>query len=217
MNNLLYKELRLALHPTTIVFLLLGALILIPNYPYMVTFFYTCLSIFFMFQMSRENNDLFFTACLPVARRDVVKARCVAVMLMELAQIAVSALFLLLRQAVYPPDMANLAGLEPNAALFGFSFGLFALFNAIYLPWVYKTGDKVGVPFVVASIAVGVYIVGIEVVIQIVPQLKRALDTMNPGDLVYQLSILAIGIAVWAISMIGVCRCSQKRFERVNL
>ena len=47
MKALLQKELRLAMHPAALLFLALSALLIIPNYPYYVTFFYTTLGIFF--------------------------------------------------------------------------------------------------------------------------------------------------------------------------
>ena len=43
MKHLLYKEWRLAMHPTALLFLPLSAMLLIPNYPYYVIFFYTSL------------------------------------------------------------------------------------------------------------------------------------------------------------------------------
>ena len=43
MKTLLYKQLRLVCHPMTLVFCLFGGMILIPNYPYSVTFFYCLL------------------------------------------------------------------------------------------------------------------------------------------------------------------------------
>ena len=39
MNLLFKKEMRLAMHPASLGFLALSALLLVPNYPYYVTFF----------------------------------------------------------------------------------------------------------------------------------------------------------------------------------
>ena len=47
MKQLLQKELALTLHPTSVLFLALSALLLVPGYPYYITFFYTGLGIFF--------------------------------------------------------------------------------------------------------------------------------------------------------------------------
>ena len=46
MKNLMRKELLLAMHPASMLFLLLSAMLLIPNYPYYVICFYTCLGTF---------------------------------------------------------------------------------------------------------------------------------------------------------------------------
>ena len=58
MKSLLNKELRLAMHPAAWIFLALSALVLVPNYPYYITFFYTCLGIYFICLSGRENQDL---------------------------------------------------------------------------------------------------------------------------------------------------------------
>ena len=49
MKTLLYKQLKLVCHPMTPVFCLFGVMVLIPNYPYSVTFFYVTLGLFFTF------------------------------------------------------------------------------------------------------------------------------------------------------------------------
>lgn len=46
MTALLYKQLRLVCHPMTPVFCLFGIMVLIPNYPYTIIFFYVMLGLF---------------------------------------------------------------------------------------------------------------------------------------------------------------------------
>ena len=41
MNALLYKEWKLAKHPTVLIYLLFELMLLIPSYPYYVAFLYT--------------------------------------------------------------------------------------------------------------------------------------------------------------------------------
>ena len=48
MKALIKKEFKLALHPTVPLFWLLSAMLIIPNYPYYVAFFYTTLGLFFV-------------------------------------------------------------------------------------------------------------------------------------------------------------------------
>ena len=64
------KDLRLAAHPMMYVFALFGVMLIIPNYPYTVVFFYGLLGIFFTFLNGRENKDVYYCAVLPVTKRD---------------------------------------------------------------------------------------------------------------------------------------------------
>lgn len=66
MSKLLYKELRLAAHPNLYVFTLLGALVLVPAYPYGMVFMFGCLGPFITMNYCRETNDLYYSALLPI-------------------------------------------------------------------------------------------------------------------------------------------------------
>ena len=50
MKLLMKKEWKLTVTPVPLLFLLLSALVLVPSYPYYVTFFYNALGIFLMLQ-----------------------------------------------------------------------------------------------------------------------------------------------------------------------
>lgn len=58
MKLLMKKEWKLTVTPVPLLFLLLSALVLVPSYPYYVTFFYNALGIFLMLQAARENRDV---------------------------------------------------------------------------------------------------------------------------------------------------------------
>ena len=53
--TLLYKEMRLVAHPTSIVFAFLGCLVLVPSYPYSVIFMFGCLAPYITFLNARET------------------------------------------------------------------------------------------------------------------------------------------------------------------
>ena len=55
MKALQSKEWRLAMSPVPLLFLALSGLVLIPSYPYYVTFFYNALGIFLFFQSCRKT------------------------------------------------------------------------------------------------------------------------------------------------------------------
>jgi len=216
MANLLYKEFKLAVHPTTFIFLSFGMMLLIPSYPYYVAFIYTCLSIFFLFLSGRENKDVLYTVALPIRKRDVVKARVAAVALIELAQILVAVPFAIVSVRINP-NGSNLAGIEANVAFFGFVFLMFALFNIIFIPIFYKTAYRAGVAFLFAGVATALLVVALESLVWIPTPLRAYLDTTAAGMMVRQLPVLAGGIAVWVLTLLLAYRVAAGSFERVDV
>ncbi len=79
MMTLLHKEILLVAHPTSIVFALLGCLVLVPAYPYSVIFMFGCLAAYITFLNARETNDVWYTAVLPVTKRESVLGKCLLV------------------------------------------------------------------------------------------------------------------------------------------
>lgn len=82
--QLLYKELVLAAHPTHLVFACMGALVLVPAYPFSVIFMFGCLGPYITLQYGRETGDARFTALLPVARCDVVRGKFLLIACLQL-------------------------------------------------------------------------------------------------------------------------------------
>ncbi len=217
MKALMYKELKLALHPTTYLFMAIGAMLMIPSYPYYVAFVYTCLSIFFIFLSTRENKDIFFTASLPVRKSDVVKSRVFTVAIIELLQLAIGIPFAIIGIRINPNAAGNLVGIEANMAFFGLVLVMYAIFNAIYLPIFYKNTVKVGFPLIFAFIAVTIYVVAVEVAVQMIPFLKTHLDTTDPAMTMYQIPVLIAGMLIYALSLWLTYRISAANFEKVDL
>lgn len=137
MKLLMKKEWKLVVTPVPLLFLLLSALVLVPSYPYYVTFFYNALGIFLMLQAARENRDVYYMALLPVTKRDVVRARFSTVVTLQLLQIAACIPFMLIRRGY--AQINNPVGIEANLAFLGFGFVLMGLFNLTFLPMHYKT------------------------------------------------------------------------------
>ncbi len=217
MKNLMYKEIKLALPLTSYIFLAFCTMLLIPSYPYYVAFFYTCLSIFFIFQMGREAKDTYYTAMLPVRKRDVVKARCLTIAAVELVQIIISVPFAILTNKINPAG-SNQAGIEANVAFFGLVFVMFAVFNSIMIPKFYKDAYSIGASAVVSFTAVFVYIAVAETIAAYIPSPVRTfLDTNDPAMMLPHLPVLFGGIVIWALDMVLVYKCSAKRFEKVDL
>lgn len=217
MKQLLYKEWKLCAHPTMYLFPALAAMLLIPSYPYYVAFIYTALSVFFVFQTGRENDDVFFSATLPVRKRDIVKARCGLIAIVELLQVLVAIPFAILGAKINPNPGGNMAGIEANAAFFGLVLAMYALFNGLYLHVFYESGYKSGKALLIAGSSMFAFIGAAEILVQAVPSVKAVLDTWSPEGLPVRIAVLVAGIAVYALGMIATCRDAGDRFEKVDL
>lgn len=215
MSNLLYKEFKLCVHLTSFLFLPLAAMLLIPNYPYYVSFFYQTLAIFFLFLNGNTNNDVTFTTLLPIRKRDAVKARVMTVVILEAMQVLVSIPFTVLRNTLI--TAGNAAGMEANAALFGLALIMFGLFNLVFLPGFYKTAYRTGTPYLLACAAMTLFVVAAEVAVNLVPGWKAALDSVQPASLLPQLAVLAAGGVLFALLTWLSYNQSVKKFEQLDL
>lgn len=212
---LLRKELRLALHPTAPIFLALSAMLFIPNYPYLVAFFYTGLGVFFTCLSGRENQDVTYTLLLPVGKKDVVRARFLTVCLLELAQVLTAVPFAILRQTLI--SAPNAAGMDANIALFGFAFLLLGLFNLVFFHIYYKNVQKVGTAFLCACCVVFVFIGAAETCTHVLPFVRDVLDTPDPLHLSAKLLTLGAGVLLWLALTLMAYRRAGRDFIRQDL
>lgn len=215
MKALLYKEFRLVTHPTTVLFLLLSAMLLIPNYPLYVTFFYCTLGIFFAILSGRENQDIAYSVLLPVRKRDLVRARVLFAVNFELLQVLLAAVFCCLRVRLLGAQ--NAAGMDANLALFGLSFVLLGVFNFVFFTRYYRNPAKVGKAFAVSAVVVFLYIGVAETLSFVVPLFKNKLDTPDPQFLSAKLGVLIFGILVFVLLTAAACKISESRFEKLDV
>lgn len=215
MKNLLRKELRLALHPACPVFLLLSAMLLIPNYPYHVAFFYTALGIFFICLQGRENQDVFYTMLLPVGRRELVKGRFLMAVLLELCQFVLVIPCAILRQRMPLPP--NQVGLDANITLFASCLLMLGLFHVVFFGIYYRDVRKVGRAFVLGSLGMFLYMALVEVLCHVLPFARDVLDTPDPAFLPQKLGALALGaVAYLLLTWAAYCR-AVRNFSRQDL
>ena len=213
MMTLLYKEMRLAAHPTSIVFSFLGCLVLVPAYPYSVILMFGCLAPYITFLNARETNDAWYTAILPVTKRESVLGKCLLVVSFQLFQLLFSVPFALLRNTLNIAN--NPVGLDATAAWYGFGFILYAVFDLVFLTAFYKSGYKAGKSFVLAAIPMVFLMAAIEAA-SYIPALVW-LDSCQPEHLLMQLPILIAGIVCYGVLVPLAYRISAKRFEKVDL
>ena len=217
MKHLIYKELGLGVHPVIYMFLLFAAMLLIPQYPYYVAFFYLTLGIFFTFNIGRENRDIYYTALLPVAKRDVVKARVLAIAALELLQLLLAVPVGILSAKINPLG-GNGAGIDINPALFGLGFVMFGGFNLLFVTTFYRTAHNLTRPCLYGWGFVLVFVLVAESLAQYIPgPVSDYLDASDPAGMLRQWPVLLGGLLVWLGATVLTYRISAKRFERVDL
>ena len=214
MKALLYKEFKLVCHPMTLIFCLFGIMVLIPNYPYTVIFFYVMLGIFFTFLNIREQKDIYYSALLPVPKRDTVKAGCAFVVIIQALSLVVLIPCSLLA-AHLQPGKDNLVGLDPNAALLTAGFLLYAVFNAVFLPSFYANGYKVGIAFLKAVIPTTL----VMMVLEALPHFPALtwLDDMDAATQVRLLPYFVAAVLLYGIGTVLTFRRAAAQYEKVDL
>lgn len=213
MLTLLYKEIRLAAHPTSIVFAFLGCLVLVPAYPYSVIFMFGCLAPYITFLNARETNDAWYTAVLPVTKHESVLGKCLLIVSIQIFQLLFSIPFVFLRNALHIEN--NPVGLDATLAWYGFGLMVYAVFDLAFFPAFYKNGYKAGKAFILAAIPMVFLVVVVEAVTYM-PALAW-MDSYQPEYLLMQLPILAVGIICYAVFLPLAYRISCKHFDQVDL
>lgn len=215
MTKLLKKEFILSMHPTTPFMLLLSAMVFIPNYPFVVIFFYTTMAIFFTCLSGRENRDIAYSLSLPVAKRDIVRARILFAVITELAQLLIMAALIPLTLKLNPAG--NQAGLDANIALVGLGLAVYGVFNLVFFTLYYKDVNKVGMPFIVSGVVLLVCAVVDIMSTYAVPFVRDVLDTPDWAHLGAKLAAVGAGALCFTGLTLISCQISEKRFAAQDL
>lgn len=226
MKALLYKELRLAMHPICYVFVaLFPFMILIPAYPLGVGFIYilACYPILFLgANKGQQSNDLLYSVLLPVRKKDIVLARIMTVILMQVV-------FMLLITALYPvarlisasiiqnaedPDKYMIPGLGLDSFVLLLAIGIigYALADLIFFPIYYKKGKSIVMSTLFTIFGFVIYIGIFTIALPYIP----GLEIMNNMHLGIQFAILAGAVLISFIFHLLVYRISSKRLEKVD-
>ena len=215
LKDLICKELRLDMHQALWAFLLLAALLLIPQWLYYIAFIYLFILVMVVAQTDKANNNLIFATLLPVRKKDIVTARTWTIVGWELAYIFIAAICAVVRLRLYPEN--NTASMNTNFAFFGTAFLMYAIFNAIYVPGSYKKPYRMLWPLLgggLISVAVAAIVNTLPLGI---PAVSRLFNDTGLGHLPYQLAALAVGIAAFACATIWANKKAAANFEMVDL
>ena len=225
MKALLYKEFKLAMHPICYLFIALFPLmILIPGYPLAIGFIYvlSCYPILFLgANKGQQSNDLLFSTLLPVRKKDIVLARIITVIFMQVA-------FMVIMSLLYPIAYnvtGNIVDEETGKVLQNAGFNLnsyvlvlaialvgFALADLIFFPIYYKHGKSIVMSTLLTILGFVVYL-GVTTIA--LPYII-GVEASNSIPLWIQFIALAGAIVLSALIHILVYRISSKLLERVD-
>ena len=233
MKALIYKELKLAMHPICYVFICLFPLmILIPSYPIGIGFIYilSCYPILFLgANKGQQSNDLLYSTLLPVRKKDIVLARIFTVIFMQVA-------FILIMSALYPAALgintkiaesvaaARAAGenasdvtipglgLQSYVLLLAIAIIGYALADLIFFPIYYKHGKSIVMSTLFTILGFVVYIGLFTIGVPYIP----GLGFLNNLHIGIQFAILGLAILISFGLHAIVYHVSSKRLEKVD-
>ena len=230
MKALLYKELKLAMHPICYLFIaLFPFMILIPSYPIAIGFIYvlTCYPVLFLgANKGQQSNDLLYSTLLPIRKKDIVLARIMTVLLMHVAFIAItSALYPLAviinqnitESALAEDPMANPitnAGLGLNSYVLVLAIVIigFAIADLIFFPIYYKNGKSIVMSTLLMILGFVVYLGIFTIGLPYIP----GCGWINVLPLYIQFIALGVSLIVYALLHFVVFDISSKRLEKVD-
>jgi len=216
MYNLLMKELKIGVNPFYYLFpFLTGALMLIPGWLYFLVILYFCfITVPNMLGGYKSQNDLMFSSILPVSKADIVKARVAFIVILELLHVVVAAIYGLISVRLYP----NLTYyfFSPSFGFWGLCFVMLAIFNIILIPMYFKTAYKYGAATIASTTAAILFAGGAEWLGIQNAYLFDLFKGTGADNFTVHLSILAAGIAIFAIFSAIAYHIANKRFLKVE-
>ena len=233
MKALIYKELKLAMHPICYIFIaLFPFMILIPSYPIAIGFIYvlSCYPILFLgANKGQQSNDLLYSTLLPVRKKDIVLARIFTVIFMQVAfMLVLSALYPLARfinasmiadmeearargEAVQDVTIPGL-GLDSYLLILAIAIIGYALADLIFFPIYYKKGKSIVGSTLCTILGFVAYIGIFTIGLPYIPGLK----ILNHLEIWIQLIALGVAILISFGLHFIVYKVSSKRLENVD-
>lgn len=226
MKALIYKEMRLSMHPICYIFVALFPLmILIPSYPLGIGFIYilACYPILFLgANKGQQSNDLLYSTLLPVRKKDIVMARIFTVIFMQVA-------FIIIMSALYPlarfinASIAQSAdnprefvvpglGLDSYVLLLAIAIIGYAVADLIFFPIYYKKGKSIVMSTLFTILGFVVYIGVFTIALPYIP----GLEFLNNLHIGIQFGVLAGALLISFALHLVVYKVSSKRLEKVD-
>ena len=231
MKALLYKELKLAMHPVCYAFIFLFPLMaFIPDgssYPRSIAFIYilSCYPILFLgANKGQQSNDLLFSTLLPVRKKDIVVARILTVLLMQFVFMILFSCCCVINYFIAQhmlasgdPDIIKTftptgLGVNTTVLLLAFAIVGFAFADLIFFPIYYKNGKSIVMSTLFTILGFAIYLVFVSIVLPIIVGAELINSTPVWIQLLALLGSLLISFGVHVL----VYKISAKRLEKVD-
>ncbi len=214
MKQLIKKEFTLGWKWFNYLFFIFPLMILIPNYPAFTGVIYVFFFVTTLFPSFLTNNDYKFMTGLPIRRKEIVASKFFDVFLGQIGTLILAVPTALIKIYLIEPGGSPL--LDPNAAFFGFTLIEYTVFNLIFFS-VYFTELKLPKSMLLSIITFFLSVGLFELLVQIIPPFKLALDGTAFSGLIWRLIVLFVGVAAYVFGSFGVLRIATKRFNRYNM
>ena len=217
MSEMLKKELKLSASALSYLFIAFALMTMIPGYPILMGAFFVCFGIFQSVQRCRENNDLVYSALLPVAKRDVVRAKYAFAVLIQACGFIIMLILTLLRMTVLSDSVLyrTNALMNANFVFLGFTLLVFGTFNLVFLGGFFKSAYYYGKPFVI-FIIIFFLIVAFAEALHHFPGLA-AVNAFGFTEMPLQLIFLAGGMAAFCVMTVYSQNGAISNFEKIDL
>ena len=217
MSNILRKEMKLSASPLAFIFILFGAMFMVPGYPILCGAFFVTLGLFQSFQFAREANDIVFSALLPISKKEVVSGKFTFVCMIECCSLILMIICTIIRMTVLSDSQVYRANAMMNANLFalGAALVIFGLFNLIFVGGFFKTAYVIGKPFVI-YIVVCFIVIAIFEALHHIPGLE-AVNSFGIDNIGVQMIFLLIGAALYLLITGISYKKSVRNFEMIDL
>ena len=227
MKALLYKELKLAMHPMCYLFIVMFPfMILIPSYPLFVGFIYVlvCYPVLFLgANKGQQSNDLLYSVLLPIRKRDIVLARMMTVILMQFTFIAiVSCLYplaLALNNAAREasPELTDIGlGLSGYVSVVAIAIVSYALADIIYFPIYYKKGKSIVLSTLLMIFVTSIFLTVFTIIIPYIPGCEGYKTLLCDSGVGIQFAFLGGALVIYALIHFIAYKISAKRLELVD-
>ena len=223
MKALIYKEMRLAMHPICYVFVLaFPFMILIPSYPLAVGFIYVlaCYPILFLgANKGQQSNDLLYSVLLPVRKKDIVLARIVTVAILQFVFVAIMSALLplaLLIQKSLPGTENPGLGLNGYVSILAIALIGYSIADMIYFPIYYKKGRSIVMSTLFMILGFIIYLSIFTIGLPYIPGLEGYTRFLCDSGLGVQFGLLGGALVLYVALHFVVYRISAKRLELVD-